>query len=132
MPKIVPDILKDHVLPFNWDVRTVWELKADAIELPTSEFTYLLKLPLWSSVPKEGMLFDICPMDVIDDPQVSIYQTQRLRETELQYPIDILAAKGRRWILDGIHRIAKNFSLNNSIIAVRIHDKSVIPKIKIG
>jgi hypothetical protein len=132
MSKIVPDILKDHVLPFNWDVRKVWDLKADVIEVPTSEFVYLLKLPLWSSVPKQGLLFDICPMDVINDPQVSIYQAQRLQEAELRYPIDILASKGRRWILDGIHRIAKNISLNKSSLAIRIHDESVIPTIKIG
>lgn len=132
MPKIVPDILKDHILPFDWDVRKVWELKADVIEVPTSEFVYLLKLPLWSSAPQQGLLFDICPMDVIDDPHASIYQAQRLQKTELRYPIDVLTLQGKRWILDGVHRIAKNFTLNKSILAVRLHDESVIPTIRLA
>ena len=96
-----------------------------------SEFAYLLELPLWSSVPKQGLLFDICPMDVIRDPKVSSYQAQRLRETELRYPIDVLVANEKRWILDGVHRIARHFVLNSSVLAVRFHDESIIPAIKI-
>lgn len=132
MPKIVPAILKDHILPFDWDVRVVWGLEADVIQVPVSEFAYLLELPLWSSVPKQGLLFDICPMDVIRDPHASIYQTQRLHETELRYPIDVLVAQEKRWILDGVHRIAKHFIRNESSIAVRFHDESVIAAISLG
>lgn len=132
VPKIVPDFLKDHILTFNWDVRKVWVLEADVVYVPFSEFAYLLELPLWSSVPKQGLLFDTCPLDVIRDPKVSSYQAQRLRETELRYPIDVLVANEKRWILDGVHRIAKHFVLNSSVLAVRFHDKSIIPTIKIG
>lgn len=132
MPKSVPDFLKDHILSFNWDVRKVWVLEAEVVYVPFSEFAYLLELPLWSSVPKRGLLFDISPMDVIRDPKVSSYQAQRLRETELRYPIDVLVANEKRWILDGVHRIAKNFVLNSSVLAVRFHDESIIPNIKIG
>ncbi|THF67415.1 hypothetical protein E6C76_03355 [Pseudothauera nasutitermitis] len=132
MAKIIPDILKDHILPFDWDVRKVWELSADVIEVLTSEFVYLLKLPLWSSVSKQGLLFDICPMDVIHDPHASIYQAQRLQQTELRYPIEVLTVKGKRWVLDGVHRVAKSFTLNKSALFVRFHDESVIPSIKIG
>ena len=130
MPKIVPEILKDHILPFNWDVRKVWALEADVVLLPVSEFAYLLELPLWSSVAKNGLLFDICPLDVIRDPSVSVYQHQRLQRTELQHPIDVLLAQDQRWILDGVHRIAKHFILNSPTLAVRLHAESVIPIIK--
>lgn len=130
MPKIVPEILKDHILPFNWDVRKVWALKADVVLLPFTEFAYLLELPLWSSVPKHGLLFDICPMDVIRDPSVSVYQHQRLQQVELQYPIDVLLAQDKRWILDGVHRITKHFILNSPTLAVRFHAESIIPTIK--
>ncbi|HZX30079.1 MAG TPA: hypothetical protein VFF03_01885 [Rhodocyclaceae bacterium] len=129
MPKIVPDILKDHILPFDWDVRKVWGLKADVVQVPTSEFAYLLELPLWSSVPKQGLLFDICPIDVIRAPGVSQYQAQRLQNVDLQHPIDVLVAQEKRWILDGVHRIAKHFILNTSTLAVRFHDESVIPAV---
>lgn len=132
MSKIIPEILEDHVLPFNWDVRKVWAIKAEVVQVPSSEFAYLLELPLWSSVPKQGLLFDTCPIDVIRDPLASIYQTQRLRQTELQYPIDVLVTREKRWILDGVHRIAKHFMLNHPTLSIRFHNDSIIPFIKSG
>lgn len=132
MPKIVPDILKDHILPFDWDVRKVWGLKADVVQVSTFEFAYLLELPLWSSVPKQGLLFDTCPIDVIRDPEVSHYQAQRLQQTDLQYPIDVLVAQEKQWILDGVHRIAKHFILKKTTLAVRFHNEYIIPAIKLG
>jgi len=94
----------------------------------------LLELPLWSSVPKKGLLFDVRPIDVMRDPNASIYQTQRLQETELHHPIDVLVGFGesdRWWILDGAHRIAKHFILQHPIIRVRFHDTSIIPVIRV-
>ena len=132
MPKIVPEILKDHILPFNWDIRKVWAIKADVVQVPCSEFAYLLELPLWSSTPKQGLLFDTCPIDVIREPRVSIYQAQRLQQTELQHPIDVLIAEEKRWVLDGVHRIAKHFILNRSTLSVRFHNDYIIQAIKSG
>jgi hypothetical protein len=131
MHKIVPETLKLHILPFNWDVRKVWALKADVVRVSCSEFAYLLELPLWSSVPNQGLLFDTCPMEVICNPNVSVYQHQRLQKIELQYPIDVLVIRDKRWILDGVHRIAKHFILNSPMLLVRFHDESVIPEIKL-
>ncbi len=130
--KVVPEILEDHILPFNWDVRKVWALEAKVTQIPYTEFAYLLELPLWSSVAKHGLLFDICPMDIIRDPNLSIYQTQRLQQIDLQYPIDVLIAQDKRWMLDGVHRIAKHFILNSAMLSVRFHDESVISAIKSG
>lgn len=132
MPKLIPKILKVHVLPFNWDVNKVWALEAPVHHIPCSEFEYLLELPLWSSVPKHGLLFDISPMDVIRDPNLSIYQTERLNQTKLEYPVDILAIEGRRWILDGVHRIAKHFMSNSPTLPVRVHSEKVISTIRLG
>lgn len=132
MPKQILTILHEHILPFNWDVRKVWELKADIVEVPVLEFTYLLKLPLWSSVPAQGLLFDTCPLDVIRDPNVSTYQAKRLQETDTQHPIDVLVAGNKRWILDGVHRIAKHFTQNRPSLYARFHHESVIPNISLG
>lgn len=131
-PKVVPEALEEHILPFNWDVRKVWAIDADVLQLPCSEFAYLLELPLWSSVPGQGMLFDIRPIDVIRNPNASPYQAQRLRRTDLRYPVDMLVFQGRRWVLDGVHRIAKHFILDSPIFLVRFHDESTIPAIKVG
>jgi len=132
VPKIVPEILRDHILPFNWDVRKVWALEAEILHIPHAEFAYLLELPLWSSVPNQGLLFDICPIEVIRNPDASIYQTQRLHQVDLIYPIDILRFQGRPWVLDGVHRIAKHFILNSFTLPARFHDEKIIPAISVG
>jgi hypothetical protein len=131
MPKVVPDILKEHVLPFDWDVRKVWALNADIVQVPCSEFAYLLELPLWSSVPKRGLLFDTRPMDVLRDPDISAYQALRLEEVDLRFPIDVLVLDGKRWILDGVHRLARHFSLKREVLSARFHDASIIPAIQL-
>lgn len=132
MPKVVPEILRDHILPFNWDVRKVWVLEAEILQVQLSEFAYLFELPLWSSVPNHGLLFDICPIEVIRNPDASSYQTQRLHQVDLRYPIDILRFQGRLWVLDGVHRVAKHFILSSSTFPARFHDESIISAISVG
>ena len=126
-----PQILLEHIPPFNWDVRKIWEIDAEVAHVPTAEFAYLLELPLWSSVAKQGLLFDIHPMDVIRHPSLSAYQTQRLEQAGLQYPIDVLVARDKRWVLDGVHRIAKHFMLNSPALPVRFHDEFIIRAIRV-
>lgn len=132
MPKYVPPALTDHLLPFNWDVRKVWGLVAPVSEIAISEFSYLLELPLWSSVSNQGMLFDISPAEVIRNPLASPYQTQRLADADTRFPIDVLLLNDRRWVLDGVHRIAKLSALNAPRLHVRIHTASIIARISVN
>lgn len=130
MPKLIHPILIDHILPFYWDVQRVWALEAPIQQIPCSEFVYLLALPLWSSVKGHGMLFDTCPIDVIRDPGLSAYQTERLNRVNLDYPVDVLLMDGRRWILDGVHRITKHIMLDNPTLPVRFHSERAISAIR--
>ncbi|CAH1073389.1 hypothetical protein NTG1052_20074 [Candidatus Nitrotoga sp. 1052] len=50
----------------------------------------------------------------------------------MEYPIDILKLQDKQWILDGVHRIAKHFMLGNATLPARIHDESIIAKIRVG
>jgi hypothetical protein len=124
--KTIPECLKNHILPFNWDVQKVWNLAVPTINCFRTEFDYLLELPLWSSIPGKGMLFDISPIEVIEKPVISPYQSQRLNAARLEYPLDFLIFEGNKWILDGVHRLAKHRLLNNDIIEVRFHNESSI------
>jgi hypothetical protein len=126
MTKVIPDNLISHILPFNWDVSKVWALEAKVQQVPFNDFAYLLELPLWSSLPHLGMLFDTRPIDVIKNPNYSMHQTQRLEQADAKYPIDVLIMRDQQFILDGVHRIAKHFILNSSTIPARFHDESVI------
>jgi hypothetical protein len=126
----VPPALRRHILPFNWDVRRVWRLPTSAQSVAREELDYLLELPLWSSVPQGGMLFDISPRQVLADPQVTLHQYQRIQEADLAFPIDMLDFEGVRWILDGVHRLAKHFLLDHASVDLRLHPSNVVPQIK--
>ncbi|RYD23082.1 MAG: hypothetical protein EOP88_05605 [Verrucomicrobiaceae bacterium] len=131
-PKIVPPHLSDHILPFQWDVREVWKLPGEVMLRPRADYDYLLDLPLWSSVPEQGMLFDISPREVILDAEQSPFQTERVRMADMRYPIDFVETDGRLWILDGVHRLARHYQMGTVFIRVRCHPGSVIPRIVTG
>ena len=40
--KYVQEILKNHILPFNWNGKTVWALDSPVIRVPRGEYDYLL------------------------------------------------------------------------------------------
>jgi len=127
--KHLPDILANHILPFDWDVRQVWGLEKEVAVRPLAAFAYLLDLPLWSSVPNQGMLFDISPREVIDHPQRSLHQYERIVEADTDFPIDLLFYQEREWILDGTHRLAKLFLVGEKSVSVRVHSEGIIPRI---
>ena len=127
--KVIPAILADHILAFNWDVRRVWEQKAEASVLPLMDFDYLLNLPLWSSVPNQGMLFDISPREVIASPQRSPHQYRRILDADIKFPIDLISYRGRKWILDGVHRLAKLSLMGKTVVSIRLHDEAIISEI---
>ncbi len=130
MEKQIPDILRSHILPFDWDVTSVWSLQSQVIEENRSKFDYLLHLPLWSSVPNKGMLFDISPIEVITEPMRSPHQIERIEKSDESYPIDMLRFEEKLWILDGVHRLAKLYRSDAKLVRLRIHPESVIEIIK--
>lgn len=127
--KILPDILADHILPFDWDVRLVWMEDAEVLRWPITELTHLLDLPLWSSVPGRGMLFDISPREVLASPDRSPHQHLRVLQADLAFPIDLLHYRERFWILDGVHRLAKLALMGEGFVSVRVHSEAIIPRI---
>jgi len=129
MAKRIPPELTDHILPFNWDVHLVWQQEADVTQRNLTEFEHLFDLPLWSSRPNMGMLFDIAPRTVMEFPERAPHQTQRIHEVRIEFPIDLIRYQGREWVLDGVHRIARLSLMGMDTIRVRVHDETVIPRI---
>ncbi|MBK1884650.1 hypothetical protein JIN85_19700 [Luteolibacter pohnpeiensis] len=131
MKKYVPPELSEHILPFNWDVRRVWEQASVITQRPIADFDYLLDLPLWSSLPKQGMLFDISPREVMAYPERAPHQTLRIQNACIDFPIDLLHYQGSEWVLDGVHRIAKLWMKHEDTLNVRVHGEEIIPRIRI-
>ncbi len=76
------------------------------------------------------MLFDVSPMGVLSRPERFPHQMSRINEADVSFPIDMLIWGGRRWILDGVHRIAKAYSQGAKTIAVRTHPEEAVASIR--
>lgn len=129
MARSIPEPLRDHILARDWDVRRAWTLETEAQVVPLQRLTYLLELPLWSSVPGRGMLFDLCPADVLADPNRCPRHTRRIEDADLAYPLDFALVDGRAWILDGVHRIARASELGLDTVRIRQHHERALADI---
>lgn len=125
MAKIVPDVLTDYVLPFNWQVERVWQLSAPVVEVDIAEFAAMFELPFWSSEPDAGMLFDLSPNQALAQLSVYPHQRRRVQAADTRYPVDLIADGGHRYILDGLHRMAKQKLQQRTRIEVRMHSMDV-------
>ncbi len=130
MNKSIPLELHAHILPFNWDVKLVWALSTPTQKIYREKFDYLLALPLWSSSPNSGVLFDVSPIEVFKSPNHFPHQYRRILRADTRFPIEIIEYNNKHWVLDGVHRLAKMYLKNNKIINIRIHPSDVIPIIK--
>lgn len=130
MVKSIPLDLVSHILPFNWDVRSVWSRPGSTQKIKRSELDYLLDLNLWSSVPAAGMLFDVSPCRVMANPAHFPHQYQRVQRADISFPIDMLDYQGQRWILDGVHRLAKLYLMHSEWVALRLHSEAIIDEIR--
>jgi hypothetical protein len=75
------------------------------------------------------MLFDLLPREVITFPQKSPHQYRRILAADTGFPIDLLSFRGRQWILDGVHRLAKLALIGGEVVCVRCHPEAIIAKI---
>lgn len=131
MIKTVPTPLQDVILPFNWDVRKVWALPAAVQAHPLTQFSHLFDLPLWSSRPNAGMLFDLTPNAVLASPHRYPHQQERLAQADTRYPIDVILHNDRYFILDGLHRLARLAQQQCATVSVRCHPLSIRVQIEV-
>lgn len=115
-----PPEVATHLPDFDWEVREVWRLRAPTRTLELTYFEPWLALPFWSS--GSGMLFDVCPVDVLRDPAYMPHQWDRIMRADLSYPIDVLQGPEERLLLlDGLHRISRAVWEGRRTMEVRVH-----------
>lgn len=105
--KYLPPEMEEWYFPFNWEVKEIWELDGKIEQRPVENLAWHLKMPFWSTQRGKGMLFDLKPIDVLDDPNINPYHTNRINQADENYPIILVEYKNREVIIDGIHRLAK-------------------------
>ena len=124
--KHLPPIMCDWYFPFNWAVKDIWKLEGKAEQRNIDDLEWHLDIPFWSSERGKGMMFNLTPREVLDNPNVYIYHSTRIKKADTSYPVCLTVYKGREIIIDGIHRLAKSVSENiNSIEVKVINEKSI-------
>jgi hypothetical protein len=132
MKKLVPPYMKDLLLPFNWNVRQVWELSAPRESVSIEALRFLLENPFWSRNPDSFTDFDLCPIDVLSGRFESIYHRDRIQTADTSFPIDFIEHNQTLWIVDGIHRLAAHYQRGNSSVRIRKHSIAIRPLIEVS
>ncbi len=124
----VPQIIQDVGFDFIWDKRKVWQLDVAVEEMPIEELAWHFDVPfIWS---KPDGFFDINPRWVIEQPEKYHLVYTRTLNAQTTYPIDIMFWRGKWLILDGLHRLMKQFIEGKRTVRVRKIPKDAIPKIR--
>lgn len=91
----------------DWDEKKVWALEEPVAEMDMKELLWPFDVPFWQKDGAER--WTITPWDVIHKVSGSESEQKRITEADLSYPIDIMENKGRWFVLDGLHRLAKAY-----------------------
>lgn len=123
-----------------YDIEKLWELTNDLIpqKILVNKLIYMLNELLWSDaegtdLPAPGN--DISPMQVMQNPSLSKYHTDMIKEADLSYPILLLiTTNGTLDVIDGLHRLSKAYMMRKKyisgvIIPDDILSKAIVPRI---
>jgi len=124
----LPKIIKDVGFDFHWASEKVWKLDIPVEEVDISELEWHFDTPFWRT--KNGF-YDLCPNEVLKNPEKHKEEFGRTMKSDLSYPLDIMFWKGRWVLLDGLHRLVKAKQLGMKKVKVRKIPKSSISKIRI-
>ena len=124
--KIIPDSVLEYGFDFNWDEKDVWKLEYPTQEIVSELLEWHFNIPFWNW---KNEWYVLKPIDVINNPEKYKSQYDRIMNSDISYPIDVMENKGRLVILDGLHRLVKCKLLGINKIKVRIIPRSEIPNI---
>ena len=122
----IPESVLEYGFDFDWNEKDVWELEYPVQEIASEVLEWHFDVPFWNWNNKWYVLK---PRDVINNPKKYKLEYERIMNSDISYPIDVMANKERLVILDGLHRLVKCHILGINKIKVRIIPRSEIPNI---
>jgi len=127
MNKKPPEIIRDVGFDFSWDEPKVWKLNVPVEEMDIKDLEWHFDIPFWWT---DGGYYDFKPIWVIKNPKKYPKRYERIMESDLKYPLDIMFWKNRWLLLDGLHRLVKTKILGKEKVKVRKIPQDAIPLIK--
>ncbi|MGW7685120.1 hypothetical protein ACWGID_30540 [Kribbella sp. NPDC054772] len=101
---MMPEALREVFPPYRWQLAKLWELDLKVEPVEIADLVWMFDLPLWQL---EGERFKVTPHQVAETPMNFRAHYQRVMDADLDFPINLVAYRGRLVVLDGIHRLLK-------------------------
>lgn len=101
---MMPEALREVFPPYRWQLAKLWELDLKVEPVEIADLLWMFDLPLWQV---EGERFKVTPHQVAETPMNFRAHYQRVMDADLDFPINLVAYRGRLVVLDGVHRLLK-------------------------
>jgi hypothetical protein len=114
---MMPEALREVFPPYRWQLAKLWELDLKVEPVEIADLVWMFDLPLWQL---EGERFRVTPHQVAETPMNFRAHYQRVMDADLDFPINLVAYRGRLVVLDGVHRLLKAHFLRRRWIEATI------------
>ena len=114
---MMPEALREVFPPYRWQLAKLWELELKVEPVEIADLVWMFDLPLWQL---EGARFKVTPHQVAETPMNFRAHYQRVMDADLDFPINLVAYRGRLVVLDGVHRLLKAHFLRRRWIEATI------------
>jgi hypothetical protein len=111
---MMPEALREVFPPYRWQLAKLWELDLKVEPVEIADLVWMFDLPLWQL---ESERFKVTPHQVAETPMNFRAHYQRVMDADLDFPINLVAYRGRLVVLDGVHRLLKAHFLRRRWIA---------------
>jgi len=123
----LPQVIKEVGFDFHWSNEKVWNLDIRIEEMVMSELEWHFDVPFWN---KPGGYYDLTPMEVLTVSDEYKEEFEKIMNSDLSYPLDIMFWKGRWLMVDGLHRLVKAKKIGMKTVKVRKLSQQHIPLIR--
>jgi len=113
-----PKFLEDAGLDIYLDESKLRDLDIPVTQMQVSELEWLLDLPVWEMDNTDE--WNLTPRQVLENKPYTMNHRKAIESADLAYPIVVTFNKEKWVILDGFHRLAKTYLLNQVLIKVKI------------
>lgn len=100
----MPEELRSVFPPTSWQLEKLWALDLKVEPIEVADLVWMFELPLWQL---DGERFKVTPNQVAETPMNFRPHYQRVMDADLDFPINLVAYRGRLVVLDGVHRLLK-------------------------
>ena len=113
----MPEELRAVFPPTRWQLDKLWALDLKVEPVEVADLVWMFELPLWQL---DGERFKVTPNQVAETPMNFRPHYQRVMDADLDFPINLVAYRGRLVVLDGVHRLLKAHFLRRRWIEATI------------